>query len=183
MGINVVVNQSSVCFQGILVHVDNLPAPSQFGSVQTCDANVPWTNEKFYYAIAAVDERGNRGQISNLVSVYIHEVTTTTVTSTTDKTIDPLIILKYLKNKNLSEGLDEESFLRNISENLEELERSNSEIYIAVGIVCGVVIMIIILLVTVMMISRKRKSSGHRTNSVPTSTASNTSQVCETEFS
>ena len=112
------------------------------------------------------------------MSVYIHEVTTTTVTSTTDKTIDPLIILKYLKNKNLSEGLDEESFLRNISENLEELERSNSEVYMAVGIVCGVVIMIVILLVTVMMISRKRKSSGS-TSSAPASTASNTSQVSE----
>ena len=26
-------------------------------------ASVPWTNELFYYAIVAVDEKGNRGQI------------------------------------------------------------------------------------------------------------------------
>ena len=165
-------------FQGILVHVNNIPTPSAFGSEQSCDANVPWTNEMFYYAIAAFDERGNRGAISNLVSVYIHEVTTTTVISTTEKsTIDPLLILKYLKNKNLSEGIDEEQFLRNISENLEELERSNSEVYLAVGIVCGVVMMIVMLLAMVIMISRKRKSSSSSDRSAPASTSSNTSQV------
>ena len=26
-------------------------------------ASVPWTNELFFYAIVAVDEKGNRGQI------------------------------------------------------------------------------------------------------------------------
>ena len=26
-------------------------------------ASVPWTNELFYYAIVAVDEKGNRGKI------------------------------------------------------------------------------------------------------------------------
>ena len=131
-----------------------------------------------------MDERGNRGQISNIVTVYIHEVTTTTVTTTTGEasTLDPYLILKYLKNKNLSDTIDEESFLRNISENLEELERSNSEIYIAVGIVCGVVTMIVILLITVVLISRRKRGRRHDgvsgvSSAQASTTTSNTSQV------
>ena len=164
------------------MHTDTLPPPGVFGTTQNCLANVPWTNEIFYYAMVALDERGNRGEISNIVTVYIHEVTTTTVTTTTasSSTLDPYLILKYLKNKNLNESIDidEESFLRNISELEDELERSNGEIYTAVGIVCGVVIMIVILLVSVVLISRKRKRSDREDNSGPASTTtSNTSQV------
>ena len=40
----------------------------------------------FYYAVIGVDESGNRGEISNLVAVFIHEETTTTTTSTTTTT-------------------------------------------------------------------------------------------------
>ena len=142
---------------------------------------MPWTNEVFYYAIVALDERGNRGQISNIVTVYIHEVTTTTVTTTTgvSSTLDPYLILQYLKNKNLSDNidLDNEQFLRNISENLEELERSNSEIYVAVGIVCGVVAMIVMLLMSVVLISRRKRGSRSSTQASSSTTTSNTSQV------
>ena len=83
------------------MHTDTLPPPGVFGTTQNCLANVPWTNEIFYYAVVALDERGNRGEISNIVTVYIHEVTTTTVTTTTasSSTLDPYLILKYLKNK------------------------------------------------------------------------------------
>ena len=52
---------------------------------------VPWTNEIFYYGIVALDDQANRGQISNLVAVYIHEETTTT-TTTTSTTTKPLVI-------------------------------------------------------------------------------------------
>lgn len=142
---------------------------------------MPWTNEVFYYAIVALDERGNRGKISNIVTVYIHEVTTTTVTTTTgvSSTLDPYLILQYLKNKNLSDNidLDNEQFLRNISENLEELERSNSEIYVAVGIVCGVVAMIVMLLMSVVLISRRKRGSRSSTQASSSTTTSNTSQV------
>ena len=44
---------------------------------------MPWTNEIFYYGIVAIDGEGNRGEISNLVAVYIHEETTTTMPTTT----------------------------------------------------------------------------------------------------
>merc|ERR1719468_1105868 len=112
--------------KGILVHADNLPVPEARGTRQIGLAGVDCTDELFFYAIVAVDEKGNRGQISNIVSVYIHELTTTTTTTTESaSTLDPYLILKYVKDKTLSsESLDEEQFLRNISENLElELER------------------------------------------------------------
>ena len=47
---------------------------------------MPWTNEIFYYGIVAIDNEGNRGEISNLVAVYIHEETTTTSSTTTTTT-------------------------------------------------------------------------------------------------
>ena len=164
--------------QGILVHADTLPIPGQFGARQTCNASIPWTNQIFYYAIVAFDEKGNRGPISNMVTVYIHEpTTTTTVSSTTPdaSTLDPYIIIKYLKNKNFNNESfdDEEKFLRNISENLVSLERSSSEVYMAVGIVCGVVTMIVILLISVVLISRRKRPV---TPSASTTT-SHTSQV------
>ena len=65
------------------MHADNLPVPEAHGTRQVIFpqfflvsifsqynffsqfvlASVPWTNELFYYAIVAVDEKGNRGQI------------------------------------------------------------------------------------------------------------------------
>ena len=44
-----------------------------YGSVQSCTVSVPWPNEPFYFAIVAEDDAGNRGLVSNIVSVYIHE--------------------------------------------------------------------------------------------------------------
>lgn len=153
--------------KGILVHSDSLPAPKSYGTNQSCTAGVPWTNQIFYYAIVAFDERNNRGPISNIVSVYIHEATTTSTTTTSTQTsstsIDPYLLLKYLQNSELNnetftdEELLKENFLK-LSENLVELEKSNGEIYIAVGIVCGVVMMIVILLMSLVLISRRKRS-------------------------
>merc|ERR1712106_972182 len=164
--------------KGILVHSDSLPAPLSYGTNQSCTAGVPWTNQIFYYAIVAFDERNNRGPISNIVSVYIHEATTTptTTTSTQSSTsLDPYLLLKYLQNSELNETFSgdeilKENFLK-LSENLVELERSNGEIYIAVGIVCGVVMMIVILLMSLVLISRRKRSV-----TPAASTTSNTSQ-------
>ena len=119
--------------------------------------------------------------LSNIVSVYIHEVTTTTTTTTeAASTLDPYLILKYLKDRNLSaESLDEEQFLRNISENLEaELERSSGEVYVAVGIVAGVVTMVVILLGSIIVVTRRKRGQqrGERGGG-STTPSSNTSQV------
>jgi len=166
--------------KGILVHSDSLPIPLSYGTNQSCTAGVPWTNQIFYYAIVAFDERNNRGPISNIVTIYIHEATTTptttTSTSASSTSLNPYLLLKYLQNNDLNNDtftddiILKENFLK-LSENLVELERSNGEIYIAVGIVCGVVMMIVILLMSLVLISRRKRSV-----TPAASTTSNTSQ-------
>lgn len=116
------------------------------------------------------------------MSVYIHEVTTTTTTTTeAASTLDPYLILKYLKDRNLSaESLDEEQFLRNISENLElELERSSGEVYVAVGIVAGVVTMVVILLGSIIVVTRRKRGQRGERGGGSTTPSSNTSQVSQ----
>ena len=173
--------------KGILVHSDSLPTPADYGTNQSCTASVPWTNQLFYYAIVAFDDRDNRSPISNLVSVYIHEETTTTTTTTLPPTtsIDPFLLLKYLKNRELANdsfpgnAALKENFLK-LSENLVQLElaQSNEEIYIAVGIVCGVVMMIVILLMSLVMISRRKRSISPVT--ITTTSSSSTSPPAST---
>ena len=58
----------------IAVPVD--PVPVDYGERQTCRVAVPWENEVFYYAVVAVDDAGNRGPISNVVSAYVYKVST-----------------------------------------------------------------------------------------------------------
>ena len=48
----------------------------------------------FYYAVVAMDAAGNRGDISNMVAVYIHEDPTTTTTTTTKS---PSVVLLMLQ--------------------------------------------------------------------------------------
>ena len=62
--------------KGILVHPSLTPKPGVQGSPESCVVAVPWPNEFFYYAVVAFDSSGNRGDISNLVAVYINEVNT-----------------------------------------------------------------------------------------------------------
>ena len=51
-----------------------LPRPAGFGTLQTATVEIPWTNDVFYYAIVAVDDAGNVGPVSNLVTLYVEEV-------------------------------------------------------------------------------------------------------------
>ena len=58
---------------GILVHTSLVPVPEEYGTEQRSTVGIPWPNEVFYYAIVAIDEEGNRGEVSNVVSVYAEE--------------------------------------------------------------------------------------------------------------
>ena len=55
---------------GILVHSSLVPVPEDYGVEQRSTVGIPWPNEVFYYAIVAYDEEDNRGEVSNIVSVY-----------------------------------------------------------------------------------------------------------------
>ena len=57
----------------IVVPASMAPTPGPPGLWQRTPVAVPWPNQVFYYAVAAVDAAGNRGRVSNIVSVYIYE--------------------------------------------------------------------------------------------------------------
>lgn len=146
--------------KGILVHSDAVPTPAGYGALQTAAAGVPWPNQIFYYAIVAFDERGNRGAVSNLVPVYIHEATTT-VPAVVEGAELELDLLSYLQDPS-NQSLPADPYLREkilkLSENLVELKGSNAEIYIATGIVSGIVLVIVIVLVALVMLNRRKRS-------------------------
>ena len=72
---------------------------------------MPWTNEIFYYGIVAIDGEGNRGEISNLVAVYIHEETTTTLPTTTTRRTTRRPVRVQTANRRLGVVGDEDEIL------------------------------------------------------------------------
>lgn len=64
--------------KAIPVHESLLPVPMPAGTRQRASVNVPWANDVFYYGLVAIDRVGNVGPVSNLIPVFIPEVTTTT---------------------------------------------------------------------------------------------------------
>ena len=142
--------------QGILVHSSLVPSPEDPGTEQRCTVTVPWPEEVFYYAIVGFDAAGNRGQVSNIISVYVTEpVTTTTEESTT----------KFLNMKDVSKTLPLKSFIH-----------SESLMYIIAGIISFILIVIVIILTVIIrrlgVCGRKvagstEPSSGADTPSLP----------------
>ena len=111
----------------IPVHASLIPAPEVNGAEQRCTVGVPWPNEVFYYAIVAFDEAGNRGKISNTVSVYIKEEPSTEGSvSGHENDVD---------SETLSSGQPLTA------------GDQNSVVFIIVGVVCGVLVVLILLTV------------------------------------
>merc|ERR1711902_124056 len=70
------------------IHESLLPTPKEAGITQSITVALPWANEVFYYAIIAVDEANNKGQVSNWVPVYVEEIKTTTQLDLTFKVVN-----------------------------------------------------------------------------------------------
>ena len=107
----------------IPVHASLIPAPEESGAEQRCTVGVPWPNEVFYYAIVAFDEAGNRGKISNTVSVYIKEEPSTEGSIGHENDVDSPVDLPLT------------------SVNQHEVT------FIIVGVICGVLVVLIVLTV------------------------------------
>ncbi|TRY77432.1 hypothetical protein TCAL_07427 [Tigriopus californicus] len=118
---------SNFADMSIPVHASLIPQPEENGSEQRCTVGVPWPNEVFYYAIVAFDEAGNRGKISNTISVFIKE---------DPSTLPPL---HNLIESNEVDHLSQEP-LQSFTEN-----NSTQIIYIVVGSVSFVLLILIIL--------------------------------------
>lgn len=119
--------------QGIAVPAQLVPRPLSRGSQQTVTVTVPWSNELFYFAIVAVDEAGQRGEVSNMVVVLMMEEPTT---------LPPAVV-----------GQGEETQPR-----VEKDVESGQGLYIAGGVLSGLVVVILIILVVLMMRRRNKRS-------------------------
>ena len=147
--------ESKFSEMGILVHASFTPTPLDYGQLQTCTVGVPWPNEVFYYALVAFDAAGNRSPISNVISVYIYEAPTTTTTSTSPSP------------NNLSNDLSNESFLQlsnyvslssdGVIVDVRE-KSSHTKVYIATGVVCGLLILIIAVIAIILVRVRTKRS-------------------------
>ena len=142
---------------GILVHSSFTPTPLDYGQQQTCTVGVPWPNEVFYYALVAFDTAGNRSPISNIISVYIYEAPTTTTTTTTTTTVNSSSESNdaYLQLSNFV-SLSSDGVI--INESVVREKASHTKVYIATGVVCGLLILIIAVIVVILVRVRTKRS-------------------------
>ena len=140
---------------GILVHASFTPIPLDYGQQQTCTVGVPWPNEVFYYALVAFDAAGNRSPISNIISVYIYEAPTTTTTTTSSTTLN-------ISNESSNESYLQLSNFVSLSSDgvvVDVREKSShTKVYIATGVVCGLLILIIAVIVIILVRVRTKRS-------------------------
>jgi len=122
--------------KGILVHPTEPIITASYEANQTAEAGIPWTNQMFYYAIVSFDEAGNRGPVSNLVSVLIAELITTTTPSPSS--------LSHSLEKDLRLGAD--SWLLD-----------KKQIYLIAGIAGGVLLVITIFVITMLIKAKKEQ--------------------------
>ena len=142
---------------GIPVHESLLPAPEPYGTPQSATVGLPWANEVFYCGLAATDEAGNRGPVSNLVPVYAAEFTTTTDQETS--------LVYGLENEAYSLDKALSSYI------LDDFNR-NPTVYIVAGVVTGAVF-ILVVIVGVTILRSRRRAAARKNQS-----AKARSQVC-----
>ena len=118
--------------QGIAVPAQLVPRPEMRGSKQTVTVTVPWPNELFFFALVALDEGGQRSLVSNLEEVLVVEEVTSL----------PSI-------QEVEEGPEVKT---------DNHQEAGQGLYIAGGILSGVVVVILTIL-AVVMIRKKRKRS------------------------
>ena len=89
----------------ILVDASLVPTPLAYGQRQECTVGVPWPGQTFFYAIVAVDDAGNRGEISNVVTVRIDkkEEPTVTLLPFTDEASTPTPDSRNLPHRDFAE--------------------------------------------------------------------------------
>merc|ERR1712130_483841 len=116
--------------QGILVHSSLVPSPDVQGVEQRCTVSVPWPNEVFYYAIVAFDAAGNRGEVSNMVAVFVTEPITTVAPEE--------LVSGYPLMEDVSRRLPLKSFLH-----------SESMMYVIAGIISAILILQVLVLVVI----------------------------------
>ena len=141
---------------GILVHSSFTPTPLEYGVRQTCTVGVPWPNEVFYYAIIAIDDAGNKSPISNVISVYIHEELTTTTTTTHNPFMIGQRGFNQTGGSNFFSNSSNPSVLSSSSHDNDGSK--HTKVYIAIGIVCGLLMISIMIIVLILVRVRIKRA-------------------------
>merc|ERR1719278_2448897 len=107
-----------------------VPVPEPHGQPQRCTVSVPWPNEVFFYAIVAFDAAGNRGEVSNMVAVFVTEPLTTVAPQE--------LVSGYPLMEDVSRRLPLKSFLH-----------SERMVYVIAGIISAILILLVLVLVVI----------------------------------
>ncbi len=136
---------------GILVHSSFTPTPLNYGQRQTTTVGVPWPNEVFYYAIVSIDAAGNRSPISNIISVYISEAESSATEAKTEAPSSD-------STGPLYDGADITSSPALYSPSRERSRQI--KMYIAIGVVSGLILIVLVLVAVILIRVRTRRSSA-----------------------
>ena len=114
--------------------------PGQYGSVETCSVTVSWWDTDIWCAVRAVDTVGNVNQLSNMVTAHLPQLVTTPAPAPADTHHQLLEIIRHGNYSQIQEllsltGIDGDGG-----------RGQTNSIYIATGVMAGVVTVIVIML-------------------------------------
>lgn len=158
----------------IVVPASMAPTPGPPGLWQRTPVAVPWPNQVFYYAVAAVDAAGNRGRVSNIVSVYIYEPPPPPTTA-------PAILAADVNDSHdPSNGTESDAVRRNPSASSHGLLTDN-QLYAIAGGVAGFILLLMVLSVAAFA-SRRRSARYERRKGAPASSAAAAAAAAATKI-
>ncbi|CAL4155598.1 unnamed protein product, partial [Meganyctiphanes norvegica] len=131
--------------------------PSLYGTPEHCVTEIPFSNIRWYFGIRAVDASNNSGQVSNIVSVFIPELTTTQPppsTSTSSSTVQTVLMVTFTTTQE-----PKKNKIENITSPGLEDTLSDWQIWMAASIAVGAVILLVLFMMICVCCYRRRDKS------------------------
>jgi len=129
--------------EGLSVQETLIPVPQHAGTPQSMTVALPWPNNKFYYAVLAVDQEGNYSPVSNLVQITAPPIESAMKELQTEEQHDLPINLPVIFSGDFT---------------------NSSAIYIISGAVCGV-LLILSAIATAILLRRRISSTSSKIES------------------
>ena len=141
--------------------------PGEYGAQESCSLTTDQWDSRLYCGVLAYDDLGNRGQISNIVEVIIPTQPTTAAPDLENEEVDTHTqeLIKIIRLGNYSHI---QELLDGINSGNSDRTNTTNNIYIATGVMAGIVAVIVLLLLV--MIYRNRRKQKLVSEPVITST-------------
>ena len=127
-------------------------SPSDYGTKEKCDARVGW-DRTMYCAVLAFDTNNNRGKVSNVIEVITPAQQTSPVPPAEEVDSHTKELLKIIRLGNYSHI---QELIDGINNGNSNRTNTTNNIYIATGVMAGIVA-VIVLLLAVMIYRNRRK--------------------------